>query len=759
MPKLFSGLFPAALLGVLVILSGCGQGSGSGGADASTPLQNSEAALALRRDTQPPSIPTALSARAVSSAQIELAWTASTDNRGVAGYRVRRNGALVATVGRVTTYDDIKLGASTTYSYTVRAFDAAGNVSGLSNAASASTQAADTTPPTVSSTSPANAALDVAVNSAITATFSEVMLKSSLNASTFQLMTQGGSPVAGTVSATSSSMTFTPSVPLDALAQYTATVTTGVEDSAGNPLAADFTWSFTTGPVPDTTPPTVSAVSPADAATGVALDSAVSATFSEAMTNATLTNTTFILTQTSGGEVVGGRVSISGATATFVPSVALIAGANYTATITTGVQDAAGNPLAANFAWTFTTAVALDTTPPAVSATSPANNATDVALDAPISATFSEAMTNATLNPASFTVATSGGAPVAGTVNVSGNTATFTPSAPLAASTQYSATITTAASDAAGNALAADFTWFFATGSGAPPVPTVSLAANPTSVMSGGSATLTWSSANAVSCGASGAWSGARATSGSELTVALTSPATFTLACTGPGGSTSASTTVAVTGVAPGPGYTTDFSLTENPISEGGRWVNTVSATWNAPVSTVGGSPGHAVGLNSSAFNDSIAMLTGSFTPDQKVTATAFRGGASGPSEIELHLRMTMVPGAAGDPDRVFTYEIDVVPSLSAIFIVRWNGPQGMYTVLDTGSIAGVNDGDIIDATVTGPANAAVITVKLNGAPVVSTTDTAGYASGNPGMGFDAGNPSDGANLGLKSYTATSLGP
>jgi chitodextrinase len=683
MSKLFSGLFPAALLGVLVILSGCGQGSGGGGADGSTSLRNSEAALAFRRDTQPPSIPTDLSARAVSSAQVELAWTASTDNRGVTGYRVRRNGALVATVGRVTTYDDIKLTASTTYSYTVRAVDAAGNVSGLSNVASATTQATDTTPPTVSSTSPVNAALDVAVNSAITATFSEVMLKSSLNATTFQLITQGGLPVAGTVSATSSSMTFTPSVPLDALAQYTATVTTGVEDSAGNPLAGNFIWSFTTGPVPDTTPPTVSAVSPADAATGVALDSAISATFSEAMTNSTLTNTTFILTQTSGGGVVGGRVSIGGDTATLVPSVALIAGTNYTATITTGVQDAAGNPLAANLAWTFTTAVALDTTPPAVSATSPANNATDVALDAPISATFSEPMMNATLNPASFTVATSGGAPVAGTVNISGNTATFTPSAPLAASTQYSATITTAASDAAGNALAADFTWFFTTGLGAPPP----------------------------------------------------------------------------TGVASGPGYTTNFSLTENPISEGGHWVNTVSATWNAPVSTVGGSPGHAVGLNSSAFNDSIAMLTGSFTPDQKVTATAFRGGASGPSEIELHLRMTMVPGAAGDPDRVFTYEIDVVPSLSAIFIVRWNGPQGMYTVLETGSIAGVNDGDIIDATVTGPGNAAVITVNRNGAPVVSTTDTAGYASGNPGMGFDAGNPADGANLGFKSYTATSLGP
>jgi hypothetical protein len=206
----------------------------------------------------------------------------------------------------------------------------------------------------------------------------------------------------------------------------------------------------------------------------------------------------------------------------------------------------------------------------------------------------------------------------------------------------------------------------------------------------------------------------------------------------------------------PAPGYTTTFPATENPISEGGHWINTVSATWNAPVSTVGGSPGHAVGLNSTGFNDSIAMLTGSFTADQQVTATAYRGGASGAAEIELHLRMTMVPGS---PDRVFTYEIDVVPSLRAITIARWNGPQGNFTNLNTGLISGINDGDVIDATVTGPASAAVITVKLNGVTIVTATDTAGLATGNPGIGFDAGTQANGANFGIRSFTATSLGP
>jgi len=109
-----------------------------------------------------------------------------------------------------------------------------------------------------------------------------------------------------------------------------------------------------------------------------------------------------------------------------------------------------------------------DTPPPpapTVSATFPANAATGVATNSSVSATFSEPMTDATLTTASFTLATTiGGAAVTGTVNVSGNTATFTPSAPLAGSTQYTATITIAAKDAAGNALAANFSWQFTTG-------------------------------------------------------------------------------------------------------------------------------------------------------------------------------------------------------------------------------------------------------------------------------------------------------
>ncbi len=89
-------------------------------------------------DTTPPSVPTGLSATAVSSTQINLSWTASTDNVGVTGYDVFRNGTQVGTT-TTTSYQDTGLTADTTYSYTVAAYDAAGNVSAQSTAASATT--------------------------------------------------------------------------------------------------------------------------------------------------------------------------------------------------------------------------------------------------------------------------------------------------------------------------------------------------------------------------------------------------------------------------------------------------------------------------------------------------------------------------------------------------------------------------------------------------------------------------------------------
>jgi hypothetical protein len=91
-------------------------------------------------DTTPPTVPGGLTATAISSSQINLGWAASTDNVGVTGYNVLRGGAKIGT-SVTTSYQDSGLPASTSFTYTVSAFDAAGNTSAQSAGATATTQA------------------------------------------------------------------------------------------------------------------------------------------------------------------------------------------------------------------------------------------------------------------------------------------------------------------------------------------------------------------------------------------------------------------------------------------------------------------------------------------------------------------------------------------------------------------------------------------------------------------------------------------
>jgi len=320
--------------------------------------------------------------------------------------------------------------------------------------------APDTTAPMVSYTVPVNAATGVAANSAMAATFSEAMDPATITTTTFTLM-QAALPVAGAVTYAGLTATFTPTVALAYSTVYTATITTGAKDLAGNALAANKVWTFTTGSAPDITAPTVSSTVPVNNATGVSVNSAKAAIFSEAMNPTTITTATFTLRQ--GLTQIVGVVTYAGFTATFMPSAALAYNTVYTATITTGAKDLAGNALAADKIWTFTTGVAPDLIPPTVSSTIPANSATNVAVNSAMSATFSEAMNPTTITTATFTLL-QGTTPVVGAVTYVGFTATFTPTAVLAYSTGYKATITTGAKDLAGNALALSYVWNFTTG-------------------------------------------------------------------------------------------------------------------------------------------------------------------------------------------------------------------------------------------------------------------------------------------------------
>ncbi|WP_433605907.1 fibronectin type III domain-containing protein [Dactylosporangium sp. CA-139114] len=94
-------------------------------------------------DTVPPSTPTGLTSPAKTSSSVSLSWNASTDNVGVTGYKVLRGGAQVGT-SATTSYTDSGLNASTAYTYTVRAYDAAGNTSADSSPITVTTSPSST---------------------------------------------------------------------------------------------------------------------------------------------------------------------------------------------------------------------------------------------------------------------------------------------------------------------------------------------------------------------------------------------------------------------------------------------------------------------------------------------------------------------------------------------------------------------------------------------------------------------------------------
>jgi hypothetical protein len=218
---------------------------------------------------------------------------------------------------------------------------------------------ADPTAPTVISTVPIGSTSDAAPNVTINATFSTSMDPATIIPANFTVAA-GPNPVTGTVTydATNKTAIFTPGSNLSYSTLYTATVGTGVKDLAGNPLAANKVWTFTTEGVPDTTAPTVTGNFPADMATEVATSTALTAVFSEALSPASIASpaSTFSLKETVGAVPVAGSTSLDGPTATFTPGSALVTGTGYTARISTAAEDLFGNPLAAEYTWTFTTA-------------------------------------------------------------------------------------------------------------------------------------------------------------------------------------------------------------------------------------------------------------------------------------------------------------------------------------------------------------------------------------------------------------------
>ena len=307
--------------------------------------------------------------------------------------------------------------------------------------------------PVVLSANPTNGTLNVPLDKTISVVFNEEMNASTFDLSSFTL--QGTTMVAGTVTLNGQTASFNPTASLVANTTYTGTIKTTVKSLLGATLEADYVWTFSTG---TTLNPMVISTNPTNKATDVVLNKEVIVSFNMPMDQTTVNATTFTISQ--GTTAVAGTVMYSGTKGYFKPNAPLMANTLYTATIAKESKNIQGIALAANYVWTFTTG---STTAPTVMSTDPANNATAIALNKTISATFSIAIDPNTINDKTFTIK-NGTTALAGVVSYTGTTASFNPSSDFVAGTIYTATIS-GAKNMSGVAIANDYVWNFSTSS------------------------------------------------------------------------------------------------------------------------------------------------------------------------------------------------------------------------------------------------------------------------------------------------------
>jgi len=180
--------------------------------------------------------------------------------------------------------------------------------------------------------------------------------------------------------------------------------------------------------------------------------------------------------------------------------------------------------------------------------------------------------------------------------------------------------------------------------------------------------------------------------------------------------------------------YTTDFNLTESPLSEGGVWKH-AGLDWTRPASAGGFAYGTQTGTG--GYDDSYAYLSG-FPPDQSASGVVHidsRTSTTTTHEVEILLRWSDSASSARGYECNFAYNGQYAD------IVRWNGAKGDFTFLAPAGTAGISgglkEGDVVSAQIIGN----VITTFVNGTKVLSVVDST-YGDGNPGMGFWRGDPS-----------------
>jgi hypothetical protein len=209
--------------------------------------------------------------------------------------------------------------------------------------------------------------------------------------------------------------------------------------------------------------------------------------------------------------------------------------------------------------------------------------------------------------------------------------------------------------------------------------------------------------------------------------------------------------------------YQTDFPATENPISEGGRWINggANGLDWTNVSTTPGLAIGHQTGAS---YTDATALLTGTWASDQHVSATVHTVSQNDACYQEVELRLRSAVSAHSSRGYEISFKMSQT-SEAYVIIVRWNGPFASFDYLfkGTGAQFGVKNGDVVSADIAGN----VITASVNGQEKarVDITSIGGtvFASGNPGMGFNLENAPTGCsgtngNYGYTNFAASDTG-
>ena len=357
------------------------------------------------------------------------------------------------------------LAASTSYTATVAATDPAGNALAAPNSFMFTTAAPpDTTPPTVSSTVPANNATNVATAGlTVSVTFNEAVAPGTVEGTINAPFSLGAPALSNMNRVATWSMPVTDDGGVATWAPSTNyTVSVEAADVAGNAMAMPFNFSFTTASPPDTTPPSLVNITPNDNATGVPTNSSIVITFSEPMNPTSVQSALRFNNNTRVGTFTWapGNTIVK-----FTPTATWAASTAYAVSFATPPTDVAGNALP-SFSSAFTTGAGVDTSAATNTVRNPTTSATGVPVltgcaffrsRTSVSLTFSSAIDRVT-TLAAFSVRV-GTAPVRGDVvfNATSTALTFTPDVAFNFDTVYTVRLNdgaTIALDLQGNPVA-----------------------------------------------------------------------------------------------------------------------------------------------------------------------------------------------------------------------------------------------------------------------------------------------------------------